>query len=824
MVYRGKPSPACALCRKRKIKCDLQRPRCSQCRRAKETCTGYRDLIDVIFHDETNSTKSKALTRICRAQAEAHADNSFAINNAISLCFLPYNIDEQAKSYFVHSYVFIQEGTAGYLSGVARLLGRPGLNSALEAAMVAVGSAGMACKESSPLLELKARQSYGTAINYINEAIHNRTKIKEAGTLAAILVLGLYEMIMCDSQQSLNAWYNHMLGALAVAHIRGTQQFKDSEAGMELFLHLRSQIISTMPKALATQTLTQYDESLCDLHEASSAIFASVPFYLNFHQKDGTSAKPVNALILMWNLYAAARLTICAGPAREWAIQRLEFMGHSMGVRQATALASVLKKRAAWEAIDNKLNPECESIKARRARRIVGERGTSLSFSHALILDAVNSAMIPATASPSRDVNDDNDDDESTQPFSSPGRPFATEQFDDKDELTTDGNGSNNGNGISENHDGEESAEPVSGDPNGEVFEVDMICRNNLLTWQNADGQMQRVEGLNLDLYLDTSTNTAIFKIYGYVLLKGSKSKSSKQAVYLFIHPETIQSITLQTEHAAPFSTPIQSGPIRQSLCFSLTAQPHLVVPKNLILESRPKTKALLDSIQALATVTAFTVHLSNLDTATSTQENLELIVSTFSLSHDDNRPSTNTRRANLTTLYAGRGGEIVNVKNDVANTEACLPPYNKRKRDLSDHGTEYPSTTQDQILLILKNICTRLDSIEGRMVKLEDKVSEALDSTHSRGEEERLELLEEVENRIDDCITDMRIESQDIIEDLKDEVDATLERLDNEASERIERLENDIEENTTKVVEKCLKTKLTNASLRIDGSVFLDL
>ncbi|QYT00197.1 hypothetical protein H0G86_007294 [Trichoderma simmonsii] len=362
-----------------------------------------------------------------------------------------------------------------------------------------------------------------------------------------------------------------------------------------------------------------------------------------------------------------------------------------------------------------------------------------------------------------------------------------------------------------------------------------MTYRNNLLTWQNADGQMQRVEGLNLDLYLDTSTNTAIFKIYGYVLLKGSKSKSSKQAVYLFIHPETIQSITLQIEHAAPFSTLIQSGPIHHSLYFSLTAQPHLVVPKNLILESRPKTKALLDSIKALATVTAFTVHLSNLDTVTSTQENLELIASTFSLSHNDNRPSTNTRRANLTTLYAGRGGEIVNAKNDGANAEADLPPYSepapsrshhstKRKRDLSDHDTERPSTTQDHILLILKDICTRLDSIEGRMVKLEDKVSEALDSTHSRGEEGRLELLEEVENRIDDCITDMRIESQDIIEDLKDEVDATLERLDSEASERIERLENDIEENTTKVVEKCLKKKLTNASLRIDGSVFLDI
>ncbi|KAL7952477.1 hypothetical protein V8C34DRAFT_299245 [Trichoderma compactum] len=41
-------------------------------------------------------------------------------------------------------------------------------------------------------------------------------------------------------------------------------------------------------------------------------------------------------------------------------------MGQSMGVRQATALATVLKKRAAWEAIEGKLIPECENLRARR--------------------------------------------------------------------------------------------------------------------------------------------------------------------------------------------------------------------------------------------------------------------------------------------------------------------------------------------------------------------------------------------------------------------------------------------------------------------------
>lgn len=77
--------------------------------------------------------------------------------------------------------------------------------------MVAVGSAGMACKESSPLLELKARQSYGIAINYINEAIHNTAKIKEAGTLAAILALGLYEVSDILADEVFDLMFVYML-------------------------------------------------------------------------------------------------------------------------------------------------------------------------------------------------------------------------------------------------------------------------------------------------------------------------------------------------------------------------------------------------------------------------------------------------------------------------------------------------------------------------------------------------------------------------------------------------------------------------------------
>lgn len=112
-------------------------------------------------------------------------------------------------------------------------------------------------------------------------------------------------------------------------------------------------------------------------------------------------------------------------------------------------------------------------------------------------------------------------------------------------------------------------------------------------------------------------------------------------------------------------------------------------------------------------------------------------------------------------------------------------------------------------------------------MGRLEDKVTEALDADRAScryGTEERTEIIEVVDNRIDDCITDLRVESHDILQELKEEVDDTLERLDHEASDKMEQLENEIDENTTNLVKQYLKEKLSNASLRVDGTVFLDI
>ncbi|KAH7313282.1 hypothetical protein B0I35DRAFT_479982 [Stachybotrys elegans] len=60
MVYCGKPSKGCSNCRERKIRCDQKEPGCGQCDKRQQKCPGYRNLVDLMFRDESNHVIKKA--------------------------------------------------------------------------------------------------------------------------------------------------------------------------------------------------------------------------------------------------------------------------------------------------------------------------------------------------------------------------------------------------------------------------------------------------------------------------------------------------------------------------------------------------------------------------------------------------------------------------------------------------------------------------------------------------------------------------------------------------------------------------------------------
>ncbi|KAL6895425.1 hypothetical protein HDV57DRAFT_479441 [Trichoderma longibrachiatum] len=445
--------------------------------------------------------------------------------------------------------------------------------------------------------------------------------------------------------------------------------------------------------------------------------------------------------------------------------------------------------------------------------------------------------------------------DEPTQPFSPPGHDRILQRLSEvqaeRDDGEINGNG-DDGDARDHVHDDEMT---LSDSSDGHTCDGNMVYHNNAVTWNDVGNQKQRGDGIHLDIFLDTMSNTCLFKLYCSVLHKGSKAKGQKHTLFLFIHPESVREITLSNGRS---SGPSTSKPSRPMLSFSLTQRPSLVVPKGHVLETKEQSKGALNIILALAQATEFTLHLNNSNLNSPLKKSrLELIARKFSPDSVSSRPLTNERCAHLGSLYAGRGGEVIDIDKATGalTDEADAPPsyagpahgqtpQNKRRRIDSpiDKGKS-PAVENDlfsfirtsfdtmenrlcaridsmagQIKTQLDDFGTRLDKVEIRLRQLEDTVTDAIDHDHSAS------IQGEISEQLDDCITGIKVETEEVFKSIDDRFDETMERLEQEVGERMNQLEEDVKDCTVEIVESSLKRKLTNASLRVDGSVFLDL
>ncbi|KAL6407454.1 hypothetical protein AUP68_10286 [Ilyonectria robusta] len=131
------------------------------------------------------------------------------------------------------------------------------------------------------------------------------------------------------------------------------------------------------------------------------------------------------------------------------------------------------------------------------------------------------------------------------------------------------------------------------------------------------------------------------------------------------------------------------------SLCLSLLKPPDLVIPKNRPLEAKKNTQNLLNSILALAKATTLTAYFSDKETDQGTRQQLASVASVFS-KHRDNRLLVNKERANLTTLYAGIGGQIFDLNPKPSSEVAPPPSYNKvAPSSRQPHGKHNTFTTR---------------------------------------------------------------------------------------------------------------------------------
>ncbi|KOS18148.1 Uncharacterized protein ESCO_002595 [Escovopsis weberi] len=279
MVYQGKPSKGCQMCRSRRIKCQKSR----------RQCPGYKDEFDLVFRNETQATERRAQRASKKAQAkkakkggspstsslpesslmpvksESSSPASQISSSSWSYSPIPprpplpakhpvpinslwrtpqLGVDDQAACFFISNYVLIpqQGSTRGFLEYVVPILTEGHVSAPFKQAFDACALATLANHLSLAAdLEKRALQKYTQALSLVSRALRNPESRLQDSTLAAVLLLGLFENVTAQ-QPAMFAWGSHIEGAVQLVEGRGPEQFQ-TKIGIAMFIAVRTQMI-----------------------------------------------------------------------------------------------------------------------------------------------------------------------------------------------------------------------------------------------------------------------------------------------------------------------------------------------------------------------------------------------------------------------------------------------------------------------------------------------------------------------------------------------------------------------------------------------------
>lgn len=139
-------------------------------------------------------------------------------------------------------------------------------NNCLRLATEAVATATFAHRIRSAKYAISARNTYSEALAYTNKAIANPDTAILDTTLAAVLLLGLFESVAFQGESSLENWTKHTYGTLQLLQLRSRTKPANIQLARQLFIHASYNIrISCLQKAKTVpKELTELDTMVAD--------------------------------------------------------------------------------------------------------------------------------------------------------------------------------------------------------------------------------------------------------------------------------------------------------------------------------------------------------------------------------------------------------------------------------------------------------------------------------------------------------------------------------------------------------------------------------
>lgn len=226
-------SHACLTCKKRRVKCDEEKPTCQKCAKSRRTCLGYKDDADVFFRDYTPSLSVDSVedTKLPSLSSGIIKSSRPLCNRIDSLT----NSEIAAVKEFFEDYVLVSRDrtlSRGYFDGLESLFNRASSDSELVSAVHIVALASAASKAGSQACVDNSR--YSEALAAFQKTLDNPDKCNADEALMTATLLGLYEMLVSVEAYP-NTYHTHLKGVSAILCTRGVPFDLLALAGSSLF-------------------------------------------------------------------------------------------------------------------------------------------------------------------------------------------------------------------------------------------------------------------------------------------------------------------------------------------------------------------------------------------------------------------------------------------------------------------------------------------------------------------------------------------------------------------------------------------------------------
>ncbi|KAH7366642.1 hypothetical protein BKA66DRAFT_470672 [Pyrenochaeta sp. MPI-SDFR-AT-0127] len=237
---------SCALCRKKRMRCDATVPECLMCVRFGRQCPGLTDgplIVDMTKTARYGMQKRKARipsTGIRAAAAARSIPNHTSVHRISQRGMMTEAFYERFLTYFTSK----GEGKdiQNRLTWLHRLplLSTDGTNDALVLALEATASAYCATDNISPALTRYAWDLYGKALQAHSRFVA-QSRSREEVTIHMVSTSVLFSFFEAMQDTSANAYRSHIYGAAKMLEVTGPGQCTQGVL-CQIFYHLRTQL------------------------------------------------------------------------------------------------------------------------------------------------------------------------------------------------------------------------------------------------------------------------------------------------------------------------------------------------------------------------------------------------------------------------------------------------------------------------------------------------------------------------------------------------------------------------------------------------------